>query len=176
MQQNVTISRFQNAIIAKAYEKFCLTGPHISINMVELDKLAKETNLDPAEIDSQTRALKHLGLLSTGDTFSDHATWLCLDTYERNYPSDRVYANNKVRRLLFDIAYEHRNNQAGGYVSEETVYADQRVKELSEDIIYANVWFLQESGYAEGSLRSGMGFMYRIGDYALAIDKQKRAI
>lgn len=173
----VKISPFLNAVIAKAYEKFCKTGSYISINLNELAEIADATKTDHNEIESQARQLINYGLLEHGDSFSYHATWTCLEAYERNYPDERVFKNNKIRRLIIAVAYEGRNNQrpGAGYITSDAFAKDERAKEYTEAELYYNVWFLEKMDVVKASLMSGMGFLCRLNDYTLATDTQRLA-
>lgn len=174
-QQEVKISPFQNAVIKKSYDIYSANGSWVSITLSDLAEIATEVGLDESEIRSQMRELSLLDLAHTGDVFSYNLTWKSLDAFERNYPDGRVYENNKVRRVLLDIAYDHRNNQAGGYVMEEQVYADDRAKPYSKETLLANAWYLIEAHYVEGAIRTGMGFRICLADLSLGTNTQKRA-
>jgi hypothetical protein len=171
-QKNIT--QFQLGIIKRTYDKFCATGWPISINDNEMLELADATETDRTEVESQIRELMSWGLLQSGDSFSRHATWEIIGTYERNFPEPKVFKHNKIRRLLLQIAYAGRN-EADGFIDSDAVYADVAAEGISHSIIYSNIDFLNSTGHVEARLQSGMGFYYRITDYDLATNPLKLA-
>jgi len=137
-------------------------------------ELADTTGADLTEVESQIRQLMRWGLLQSADSFSRHATWEIIGTYERNFPEPKVFEHNKIRRLLLQIAYAGRN-EGDGFIDSDAVYANAAAEGLSHSIIYSNVDFLNSTGHVEAHLQSGMGFYYRITDYDLATNLLKLA-
>jgi hypothetical protein len=165
--EHKNITQLQLAVIKQAYDKFCTSGIPVFIDLNELTELANQTGTAQEEIESQIRQLVDYGLLEYGATLNYDVTWSCLHTYERNNLGDKVQTNNKIRRLIIDKAYEARNNQNGGFVNSDVVYADDRAKEFTQDAIYSNVWYLEKAGHIKASLMSGMGFRCRLVNYDL---------
>lgn len=166
--QEVKISQLQNLIIEEVYKKFCVTGWPISINDNELADLAQQADTTPDEIDSQVRHMIDVGLMDIGDSFSYRASWAIVDAYERNYPDEKVFTNNELRRLLLSKAYGARTNQSGLLDSDE-VYADEQFKGFAHSTIYSNVEFLKNFGYVDAGMQSGMGFWLRLKAHGQAI-------
>ena len=175
MQFEMKITLFQRDILAQLYSEFEIRGYTATINDDQINKLAKPYDPEsPGVVDAQIRQLLDAGLIAPDDSYHYRCTHTGITTIENNFPNEKVYENNKVRRLLLLKIYQARN-QSNGHIDSDELYASPELQNASRNAIYNNAEFLDRQGVIEMHIQSGGSFFARILDIDLLNDSARLA-
>jgi hypothetical protein len=175
MQFEMKVTLFQRDILARLYSEFELRGYTATINNDQINELAKPYDPESSGVvDAQIRQLLDVGLIAPDDSYHYRCTHTGITTIENNFPNEKVYENNKVRRLLLLKIYQARS-QPNGHIDSDELYASPELQIASRNAIYNNAEFLDRQGVIEMHIQSGGSFFARILDIDLLNDSARLA-